>query len=584
MSAASAAMERRAAVAATVRARLDGLSPLAIVIALVFVVALFLSLYPTLMLIRGSLATGRFANPGPLTLRNYATVYGNPQTYSLFLTTVFYAAAVAVAAVAVGFLLAWVAVRTNAPLAEHMSWLIFIPYVLPASLTSVAWTLLANPTTGMLNDLARAVSGGAFAPFNIYTFVGMVFVSCTYSMPLAFSFLAAALQTADPSLEEAANTSGAGPLTTLWRISLPQARPAIVSMLAMLLILGLESFDVPAFIGIPAKIYVFTTEVFVQMTVKTPPDFGQAATYGILPLVLALALTLYYQRSIVGPERFATITGKAYRPRRIDLRGWRWVAAGAFLVVFVVTALLPVGTLLVVALAPSLLAAKSLSIGTFGLQNYAAILGNPVAVRAMKNTLVVAVVGATVAMSLAFFISFVTIRTRVPGRGLIEYLLFLPFAFPSIVLAVGVLWGYVSFPIAVYGTIWILMVGYVTKFLPYGLRTMSTSFLQVGRELEEVARTSGATFGQTLRRVLLPLTLPGLVAGWSLLLVVFMREFSISLLLWSSGSEVMTVVFWDDWTNGRFGQLGALGTLLIAASLAIVFGVRRLARLNAVFD
>ncbi len=580
----SSAAERRIAAPAALHTRLGDVSPLAVVIGLVFAVAIFLSLYPVLMLVRGSLATGRFANPGPLTLANYAAVYGNPQTYALFGTTVLYAAAVSVVSVTVGFVLAWIAVRTNAPLARHMPWLIFIPYALPSTLTSVAWTLLANPTSGVLNDLARAIGGGSFAPFNIYTFVGMVFVSCTYSTPLAFTFLAAALQTSDPSLEEAANMSGAGPLRTLLRVSLPQVWPAILSMLAMLLILGLESFDVPAFIGIPARIYVFTTQVFVQMAIKTPPDFGQAATYGMLPLVLALGLTLYYQRSIIGPERFATISGKAYRPRRIDLRGWKWVATAVFLLGLLVAAVMPVGMLLLVAFAPSLQAARSLDVASFGLMNFATILGDPVAQRAIRNTLVLAVLGATGAMGLAFFISFVTIRTRLRGRGLMEYLLFLPFAFPSIVIAVGVLWGYVSFPIAVYGTIWILMIGYVTKFLPYGLRTMSTSFLQVSRELEEVARMSGASLGQTLRRVLLPLTLPGLVAGWSLLLVVFMREFSISLLLWSSGSEVLTVLFWDQWTNGRFGPLGALGTLLIVASLAIVFCVRRLVHVKSVPD
>jgi iron(III) transport system permease protein len=192
------------------------------------------------------------------------------------------------------------------------------------------------------------------------------------------------------------------------------------------------------------------------------------------------------------------------------------------------------------------------------------------------------VLGASVAVGASFLIAFVMLRTRLPGRGLVEYVLFLPFALPSIVLAVGVLWGYVSFPISVYGTLWILGIGYVTKFLPYGLRSVSGSLLQINRELEEAARISGAGLATLLRRVVLPLALPGLVAGWCLLVVVFMREFSMSLVLWSSGSEVVTVLFWDYWTNGRWGQLGALGTLLTIASLAIVFGVRRTARLDAV--
>jgi iron(III) transport system permease protein len=223
-----------------------------------------------------------------------------------------------------------------------------------------------------------------------------------------------------------------------------------------------------------------------------------------------------------------------------------------------------------------------MTLNGWGLQHYGTVLGDAVARRAIRNSVLLAVLGASAAMLVAFFVSFVLTRTKVRGRGLVEYLLFLPFAFPSIVLAVGVLWGYVRFPLDVYGTIWILMIGYVTKFLPYGLRSMAGSLLQIHRELEESARTSGATLGQVLRKVIVPLTIPGLIAGWSLLAVVFMREFSMSLMLWSSGSEVMTVLFYDYWSNGRFGQLGALGMLLIVLSLLIVLPVRRLMKVDAV--
>lgn len=560
---------------------LDRLSPTALLVGAVLALAAFLTLYPTIMLLRGSLATGRIANPGPLTLQNYLTVYGNPETYQLLWTTVWYALGLAVVSVGLGFLLAWIAVRTNTPLARHMPWLVFIPYALPSTLTSVAWTLLANPNTGFLNELARSVLGPGVTPLNIYSFGGMIFVSATHAFALAFAFLTAALYSMDPALEEAANSAGAGPLRTAWKITLPLAWPAVFSTLALLFILGLESFDVPAFIGIPAKIYVFTTQVFVQTSVKIPPDYGQAATYGALPLVVAMVLTYAFRRIIVQPERYATISGKAYRPRRVDLGPWRWLSLAVFLLVMLVTAVLPIGTLLVVSLAPTLLAVKSLSLGSFGLLHYQAILSDPIALRAIRNTLWLAVLGATLAMGAAFFIGYVTTRTRGAGRGLLEYVLFLPFTFPSVVLAVGILWGYIRFPVAVYGTAWILLIGYVTKFLPYGLRSMSASLLQIHRELEEAARMSGASFGQILRRVVFPLGTPGLVAGWSLLVIVFMREFSISLMLWSSGSEVVTVLFYDYWTNGRYGQLGALGMLLVGASLAIVFGVRRLARLDS---
>lgn len=545
-------------------------------------VAAFMCVYPVAMLLRGSLSTGRIGNFGALTLENYVNIYTSPATYELFWSTVLYAISVAGLSVALGFSLAWIAVRTDTPLARHMAWLIFVPYAMPNTLTAVAFILLANPNTGFLNEMARLVFGPDVTPFNIYSFWGMVFVSSTGAFALAFAFLAAALHSMDPSLEEAAGMSGSGGLTTIRRVSLPLIWPAIFSMFAMLVILGLESFDVPAFIGIPANIYVFTTQIYVETSVRTPPDFGRAATFGVLPLILAMGLTYLYRRTVINPERFQTISGKAYRPRRLRLGPWRWVTFAFFVGFFFIVAVLPMLTLLVVSLAPTLLAARNLEFGSFGLQHYETVLNDRIAQRAIRNSLTIALTSATVAMLMAFLIAYVTTRTRIVGRSFIEYLMFLPFALPSVVLAVGLMWGYVAFPIAVYGTIWILAIGFVTKFLPYGLRSTSTSLLQIHRELEEAARTSGASSGQTIWRVVWPLALPGLVAGWSLLVVVFMREFSMSLLLWSSGSEVVTVLFYDYWTNGRFGRLAALGTLLISVSLVIVFLVRRFSRLDRV--
>jgi len=557
-------------------------SPAAWLAALVLGLAAFLSLYPTLMVLRGSFSGGRLGTPAALTLQNYVAVYANAETYALLATTLVYAVGVAASSVVVGFVLAWIGVRTNAPLARQMPWLVFVPYALPNTLSAVAWIILANPNTGLLNEAARAASGGAGPLFNVYSLPGMVFVATNHLFALAFTFLAAALHALDPALEEAASTSGASPWRRLWHVSLPQAWPAIFSTLALLFIVGLESFDVPAFVGIPAGIYVFTTQIFVQVSVRSPPDYGRAATYGVLPMVLALLLAWYYQRTIAGGERYATIKGKAYRPRRVDLGPWRWLATALFLAVFAVSAVLPVGTLALVSLAPTLAAARDLDLAHLGLQHYQTILADPVALRAIRNTLVLALLGATTAMGLGFFIAYITTRSRLPARGLIEYVLFLPFALASVVLAVGILWGYVRFPIAVYGTIWILLIGYVTKFLPYGFRATSTSLIQVHRELEEAAHMSGAGLGRIVRSILLPLTLPGLVGGWSILVVLFMREFSMSLMLWSPGSEVVTVLFYDYWTNGRFGPLGALGMLLVLVSLAIVFAVRRASRLDTV--
>lgn len=562
--------------------RLRLLSPAALLLGLVVLLTAFISLYPVGTLLRGTLSTGRLANPGPLTLQNYATVYGSIETYQLLGNTLLYSVGVAVVSVTMGLIVAWLAVRTNTPLARHMTWLVFLPYAVPGSLTAIAWVMLANPNTGFLNTIVRSFAGGHITLFSVYSMPWMIFVAANHGFPLAFTFMVPALQSSDAALEDASRMSGAAPLQTLWRVTVPLAWPACLSTLAILFILGLEAFDIPLFIGLPANIYVLSTQVFLAITGHVPPRYGRAATYGVLPLVLALGVAYYYQRLIARGHRYATITGRGYRPARLDLGPWRWAASGLVLLLFLIVAVLPLTTILLVSLAPSLLSVQRLALASFGLHNYRMILGDPRAVRVLSNTLLLAAAGATVATVLSFLVAFVTTRTRLRGRGLVEYLTFFPFAFPSVLLGVGVLWGYVRFPIPVYGTLAILMIAYVNKYLPYGLRSMSTAFLQVHAELEEAAHIAGAGLGTILRSVLLPLCLPGVVAGWSILALIFMRELTMSLLLWTPASEVVGVRLYSYWTDGRLGELGAMGILLILVSLALVLIARRAGRVDAI--
>ncbi|MEK7215736.1 MAG: iron ABC transporter permease [Chloroflexota bacterium] len=561
---------------------LRSVSPSTLLLAVVVILTGFISLYPIVTLLRGTLSTGRITNPGPLTLQNYITVYGAIETYQLLGTTVVYAVGVAVVSVSMGLLVAWIAVRTNAPLARHMTWLVFLPYAVPGSLTAISWVMLANPNNGFLNGFARSLLGPETTIFNVYSFPWMVFVAANHGFPLAFSFIVPALHSSDPALEDASRMCGAGPLRTLKNVTFPLAWPACLSTIAILFILGLEAFDTPAFIGLPANIYVLSTQVFVSITGRIPPDYGRAATYGVLPLIVALMVAYYYQRTISRGERYATITGKGYRPGKVDLGPAKWLATGVVAVVFFVVAVIPLLTIIAVSAAPSLLAVQKMDFSGFGFDNYGVIFSEPRAVRVLINTLLLGVGGATVAMFISFLVSFVTTRLKFPGRGLIEYLAFFPFSFASVLLAVGILWGYIRFPIPVYGTLAILGIGYITKFLPYGLRSMSAAFLQVHKELEEAAQVTGAGVGRRLRTILLPLSMPGVIAGWSVLALVFMRELTISLLLWTPASEVVSVRLYSYNTDGRFGELSAMGMVLVLVSLILVFIARKASRVDSV--
>lgn len=557
-------------------------SPTTLLLVAVIILTGFIALYPIGTLLRGTLSTGRITNPGPLTLQNYITVYGSIETYQLLGTTVVYAVGVAVVSVSMGLLAAWIAVRTNAPFARHMTWLVFLPYAVPGSLTAISWVMLANPNNGFLNEFIRSITGSSVSVFNVYSFPWMIFVAANHGFPLAFSFIVPALHSSDPALEDASRMCGAGPLRTLKNVTLPLAWPACLSTIAILFILGLEAFDTPAFIGLPANIYVLSTQVFVSITGRIPPDYGRAATYGVLPLIVALAVAYYYQRTISQGDRYATITGRGYRPGIVDLGRAKWLATGVLAVVFLVVAVLPLATILMVSAAPTLLAVQKLDFNGFGLGNYGTIFSDPRAVRALFNTLLLGVGGATVAMFISFLVSFVTTRLNFRGRGFIEYLAFFPFSFASVLLAVGILWGYIQFPIPVYGTLFILGIGYITKYLPYGLRSMSTAFLQVHKELDEAAQVAGAGLGRRLRTILLPLSMPGVIAGWSVLALVFMRELTMSLLLWTPASEVVSVRFYSYWTDGRFGELSAMGMVLVLVSLLLVFIARKASRIDSV--
>ncbi len=566
----------RAAPVPAVGLRLRRLSPAAVLCALLLAVTACLVLYPLANLLYGSFRVSLISPPTALTLDSYVRVYSDPRTYFIFGVTIVYALGFTVLAMVVALPLAWIAARTDTPLRKHIPWLVLIPYVIPASLHSVAWLLLLDPGSGLVNAAYRAFSGSDATLFNVYSLAGMIWVSFTIALPPAFTLLATGLERMDPTLEEAASVSGANGLQTLRRVLVPLILPSLLSVFTLLFIVGLEAFDVPAFVGLPANIRVLTSEIYYFMSQNVPAQPGRAAAFGFLPLLLAVPLTVYYVRVIVHQERFAVITGKAWAPRVVHLGPFRWVTLAFFLVVYAIVGVLPIVVLVGAAIFPDYKALASLNLSAASLKNFALVLDDPVTFRAFRNSIVLAAGGGLVTILLAFGLSYVLTRTRIKGRALFEFLAFIPFSLPSILLGVGILFGYVAFPIDIYGTVWLLGIAYTTKYLPYGLRTTSAALLQIHRDLEEAATVAGASRLRAARSVLLPLALSGFVAGWSILAIHNLREFSMSILLYAPGSEVASVLFFSYWEHGRIGEIGALGVLLIGLSLALLLGANRL--------
>lgn len=375
--------------------------------------------------------------------------------------------------------------------------------------------------------------------------------------------------------------SGGSVPTTVRRITLRLLLPAIASMFLIMFIRGLESFEVPALLGLRGGIKVFTSRIW--LAIKLDRNFGLAGAFAVTLLVISVAGIILYNRLTARAERFATVTGKAFRPHIIDLGRWRYAAGAFFILYFLFLVGLPLFILLWTSLNPFYSVPSVKALSRLTLDNYIFVLNMTRARTAIVNSLLLAVGSATLVMLLTSIISWITVRTRIPGRSLLDAVTFLPITFPGIVLGVSLIWVYLTLPIPIYGTLWILLVAYITRYMPYGIRTASSSMVQIHAELEEAAHISGASWLQTFGRIILPLLRPGLVAGWVYVVIVSMRELSSSILLYSSRSLILSVLIFDLWDGGQFTIVAALSVLMITGLILLVviayglgsrFGVR----------
>jgi len=555
--------------------------PLTLTVMGVALVLAYLALFPTAMLFYGSFTTAPLGQTGPATLENYITAYADPETYRLLLDSFVFALGSSLLSLLLAVMLAWITVRTNAPFRGIFELTAIVPNIFPPVLIAIAWTLLLSPSVGLLNAFLKGVFNLDEGPLNIYSMSGLIFVEGLILTPLAFLIISAALRGMDPSLEESARTLGSSQLRIMFRITFPLVRPAILAAGTLNFVRALESFDTPAIIALPARIEVFTTKIYREALAAFPPNYNLAATYGVSLLAIALVFVLLYRRFTSRVESFATVTGKGYRPHTIDLGRWKIAASAGALAILTLMVVLPVAMLFLISILPYYHVPTMETIQLATLKHYVYILENDRVYRAIGNSLFLAVTGATVAMALAALTAYITVKTKVWGRGLLDGLTFLPWAFPSTALAIGLLWGYVQMPVPVFATIWILLIAYVTRFLPYGLRAVTSTIVQIHKELEEASRACGGGFWTTFRRILFPLMRPGLIAGWILLATIFMREFSLSLFLYTPTSEPVGPLLYFLWLDGLTGPLGALGIVVSVVSAVLVAIASRYSRIAA---
>jgi len=530
----------------------------------------WLALVPLGFLIWQSFLTPQTATaPARFTLDNFRAAYLSPETLRLFLNSVEFAIGAAALSLGLGTALAWMNERTNTPFKKLFFGLSIVPLVIPSILFTVAWIMLASPKIGIINKALQGLSGSDAVFVDIYTIAGMIFVDGLHYSPMAFLLMTAAFRAMDPSLEESALMSGASVPQVACRITLQLAWPAAAGALLILLVRAIESFEVPALLGLPVGIEVYTSSIY-QAIHQYPSRVGLASAYAVtLLLMTSVGIYLHSRLSSQG-ARFATVTGKGFRPRTIDLGGWRYVTAALFMLYFVVIVLLPFLVLVWSSLQRFYSAPSWAALSRLTLASYRSVLDYPGFLDIVRNSLLLAFASATIVMLLAAVMSWIVVRSRVPGRWLIDNLASLPLVFPGLVLGLAIMVCFLTLDIGIYGTLWILLIAYVTRFLPYGMRYSSASMLQIHKELEESAAMSGASFGMAFRRVVLPLLKPGLLAGWIYVLIVSIRELSSSILLYGPGSEVVSVMIWELWQNGQYVELSALGVMLIVLLLGLV--------------
>jgi len=532
----------------------------------------FLVIYPLLMLVFGALSDSNpvidgFGKFKP-SAKHFLEVLGNENVHLAFFNALAACGGGTILAVVIGLAFSWIVVRTNTPFRGFIAGASLIPLFVPPLVAGVAWGILGSPKTGLLNTALKWMN--IDFRFNFYSMSGLIIVFGMYYAPYVYMFTASALKNMDPSLEEASEVAGASAFTTIFTVTFPLIAPAILagSLLSFVVMLGI--YGVPAALGAPANINVLTTYIF-QLTAWSPPLYNTAAAVAIL-LMVVTAILVWAQQRILSGRSFATVAGKAFRPRSLNLGKWRWFTFSLAMTYLMIVVVLPTFALVIAAFRKFMFFKDFDAL--FDMRQYSwahfnSVFDNPLTMLSIWNTLKVGVITAVIGGVLAFAIGYTVFRTQVAGRKSIDLLSTVPVAIPGLVIGVAYLWAWIGLPGGLYGTIWILALAFVARFIPDTVKALSTSFLQIHKELEEAAWICGRGLLGTIRTIVLPLARPGVVASMTLLFVLAIRELGSSLFLYTSDTTVMAVLLLDYYEGGNTGKTAAF-SLVQTAILAVL--------------
>ena len=516
--------------------------------------------------------TDKARNP---TLQNFITLFSDPDFLDPLLTTAIIATTSATICCIVAAPISWLVSRTDMPGRQLIRALVTASFVTPPFLGAVAWELLAAPNSGLLNQLYRYVTGRPMRTFISSTSIrspAIIFVISCYTFPFVFVLVANALDNMPGELEDASAILGGKAWTTARRVTIPLALPALVAGALIAFLQAMTLFGSPAILALPAGFHTMTTKIWSLF--QYPPKLELAAAAAV-PLLLLTILLLQAQKFILGRRGYSVVGGKYGAPRRVEMKGWRWAALAFCLVVLLNPVFLPYFALFNAAFSPN--ATTLVTPASFTLHNIVFVFTELSSTQlALKNTVILGAATATVGTILALVIAYVTTRRIITGSRVLGFLATAPVAVPGIVLGVGLFLSYTRPPFVLYGTLWILLIAFLTINLPSAYQQLQAAFATIHPELEDASRILGATRLQSLRQITAPLLRTGVIATWCFIFIGVMRELSAAIILFTSQTKVLSVLIYDLNESGDLAAIAVLGIAMLVITFAVVLAVNRI--------
>ena len=508
------------------------------------------------------------------TLQNFVTLFTDPDFLDPLLTTAIIATTSALICCVVAAPMGWLVSRTDMPGRQFIRALVTASFVTPPFLGAVAWELLAAPNSGLLNQLYRYLTGVDVGEhlFNIYSLTGIIFVISCYTFPFVFVLVANALDNMPGELEDASAILGGKAWTTARRVTIPLALPALVAGALIAFLQAMTLFGSPAILALPAGFHTMTTKIWSLF--QYPPKLELAAAAAV-PLLVLTILLLQAQNFILGRRGYSVVGGKYGAPRRVEMKSWRWAALGFCLVILLSPVFLPYFALLNAAFSPN--ATTLMTPSTMTLHNIVFVFTELSSTQlALKNTVILGAATATIGTLLALVIAYVTTRRAISGHRLLGFLATAPIAVPGIVLGVGLFLSYTRPPFVLYGTLWILLIAFLTINLPSAYQQLQAAFATIHPELEDASRILGATRLQSLRQITAPLLRTGVIATWCFIFIGVMRELSAAIVLFTSQTKVLSVLIYDLNESGDLAAISVLGIAMLIITFAVVLAVNQI--------